>query len=87
MRMATRAKPGLFRNSLRANFRFCMIAAIFRLSIEDRRSNFRTSCLRPERAWYQCVLGGACRRVVSTGVNGCPVLDSVEGRTIWRREE
>src|SRR3984893_19391475 len=34
MRMATWAKPGLFRNSLSANFKFCMIAGIFRPSIQ-----------------------------------------------------
>src|SRR5579862_917799 len=76
MRTVTRAKPGLLRRSLRANFRFWVNADMANLSIVDERSNSCATDFGSERACFQRMSWIVSGVPVSTVGNGCPVLDS-----------
>src|SRR6266576_6573918 len=66
MRMATRAKPGLFRNSLSANFKFCIIATIFRPSVRRGKEQFPDHLLEVGTSLVSM-------RVWNGGGEGCPL--------------
>src|SRR5260370_20654841 len=74
MTTATKAKPGLFRNSLSANFTFCINIVISRLRSGEAVSNFPTIHeIRKKRVINTFFV--LRRKLVSIAENRCPAPD------------
>ena len=85
IRMAMNAKPGLFRNSLSANFKFCIIAIIF-----APLSGVEVAIFGPDVRGGKELEINACwdgrRWAVSVVGIACPVVDMGRGCLVKEEE-